>query len=227
MATRFNEGWWLGETSSYWGGGGRPTCERRIITLDRPAEASESAMHRAEHIGLGPQWYAQAAFCLLCGSPLEVRDLFGLPRPACTKCDFILFRSPAPASAAVVVEGRQLLLVKRAIEPYRGAWGFPAGFQEYGETPAEAAVRETREETGLEIQVLRVLDLVYTLDDPRKRANLAVYLARPVAGDLCPADDARDARFFDLDDLPEPIAFDNNRVILRQLREQFPDGEIV
>jgi 8-oxo-dGTP diphosphatase len=184
-------------------------------------------MDQVEHTSLGSQWYARAAFCLLCGSPLEVRDLFGLPRPACTRCDFILFRSPAPASAAVVVDGRHLLLVERAIEPYRGAWGFPAGFQEYGETPAEAAVRETREETGLEIHVLRVLDLVYTKDDPRKRANLAVYLARAVAGELCPADDARDARFFDLDDLPEPIAFENNRAILSRLRQQFPHGDIV
>ena len=183
-------------------------------------------MDEAERTSLGSPWYQRAAFCLLCGAPLEVRNLFGLKRPACTKCDFVLFRAPAPASAAVVFEGRQLLLVQRAIEPYRGCWGFPAGFQEYGETPAEAAVRETREETGLEIKVLRMLDLFYTLDDPRKRANLAVYLARRVAGDLQPADDARDARFFDLDALPEQIAFHNNRAIIKQLKEQFPNGDI-
>ena len=72
-----------------------------------------------------------------------------------------------------------------------------------------------------------VLDVLYTLDDPRKRANLAVYLARPVAGDLRPDDDAVDARFFDLDDLPEQIAFQNNRAILTRLKEQFPGGNIL
>ncbi len=197
---------------------------RGIIT---PGTQGESLMNEAQRTSLGSHWYERAAFCLLCGSPLEVRDLFGLPRQACTNCDFILFRCPAPASAAVVVRGREILLVQRGIEPYRDFWGFPAGYQEYGESPQEAAVRETREETGLEISVVGVLDVLYTLDDPRKRANLAVYLARPVAGDLRPDDDAVDARFFDLDNLPEQIAFHNNRAILTRLREQFPGGNIL
>ncbi len=108
-----------------------------------------------------------------------------------------------------------------------GDVGFPKGHAEPGEDEITTAVRETREETGLEISVVGVLDVLYTLDDPRKRANLAVYLARPVAGDLRPDDDAADARFFDLDDLPEQIAFQNNRAILTRLREQFPGGDIL
>ena len=56
--------------------------------------------------------------------------------------------------------------------------------------------------------------------------NVVVYLARPVAGTLAAADDARDARFFSLDDLPDEIAFENGRALLARLRAEFPDRDI-
>lgn len=182
--------------------------------------------NNAEHLSLGSPWHERAAFCLMCGTALARRRVFGADRLACPACDFVLFRTPAAGAAAVVVRGRELLLVRRGIEPYRGDWGFPAGYQEYGESPEEAAVRETEEETGLRIRICRVLAVCYTRDDPRKRANLIIYLAQPVAGVLRAADDATDARFFSLDDLPERIAFENNRKILAQLRAEFPGGDI-
>lgn len=116
--------------------------------------------------------------------------------------------------------------MQRGIEPYLGFWGFPAGFQDYWETAEEAVIREVSEETGLTIRIERLLDVCYTRDDPRKRSNVAVYLARAVAGALCAADDASDAAFFSLDELPETIAFENNQIILRRLQRQFPTGDI-
>ena len=171
-------------------------------------------------------WEDRAAFCIVCGAGLQEREVFGALRKTCTVCDYIQFRSPACAAAAVVVRGREILLVRRGIEPYRGLWGFPAGFQDYWETPREAAVREVLEETGMEIEVERLLDVRYTRDDPRKRANVVVYLARAVAGTLRASDDADDAAFFSLDRLPEGIAFENNQAILRQLMQDFPTGDI-
>ena len=171
-------------------------------------------------------WEDRAAFCIVCAAPLEVREVFGSERKACTACDYVQFRSPASAAATVVARGREVLLVQRGIRPFRGHWGFPAGFQDYWETAEEAALRETREETGLEVELLRLLDVWYTRDDPRKRVNVVVYLARPVAGTLAAADDARDARFFSLDDLPDEIAFENGRALLARLRAEFPDRDI-
>ena len=171
-------------------------------------------------------WEDRAAFCIVCGAELEEREVFGAARKTCTACDYIQFRSPACAAAVVVVRGREILLVRRGIEPYRGLWGFPAGFQDYWETAQEAAVREVHEETGLEIAIERLLDVCYTRDDPRKRANVVVYLARPVAGTLCASDDAADAAFFSLDSLPEKMAFENNQAILRRLARDFPTGDI-
>ena len=173
-----------------------------------------------------PNWDDRAAFCTVCGAPLEVREVFGARRKTCTACDYIQFRSPACAAAAVVARGREIVLVRRAIEPYQGQWGLPAGFQDYWETPEEAAIREVREETGLEVHISRLLDVWYNRDDPRKRANVAVYLARPVAGALRASDDASDAGFFSLERLPEKIAFENNQTILRRLLREFPTGDI-
>ena len=171
-------------------------------------------------------WEDHARFCLLCGEPLVERDLFGAKRKACSACDYVFFRPPSAAAAAVVAVGRELVLVRRGIEPYLGSWGLPAGLQEYGEIPQDAARRETREETGLEVEIERLLEVHYATDDPRKRVNVVVYLARPVAGTLQAADDATDARFFPLDALPPEIAFDSNRVVLASLRRQFPHGDI-
>ena len=119
-----------------------------------------------------PNWEDRAAFCIVCGAPLAEREVFGAPRKACTACDYVQFRSPACAAAVVVARGRQVLLVQRGIKPYEGHWGFPAGFQDYWEGPEDAAVREVREETGLDVRLLRLLDIRYTRDDPRKRVNV-------------------------------------------------------
>lgn len=109
--------------------------------------------------------------------------------------------------------------MKRKIEPYRGHWTLPAGYQEYDETPEEAAVRESREECGLEVQIITLLDVLYTRDDARKRANLNVYLCKPVGGLLRAGDDAEETAFFSIDALPAEIGFHNNQKILKDLRD--------
>ncbi|MEE2887134.1 MAG: NUDIX domain-containing protein [Planctomycetota bacterium] len=169
----------------------------------------------------------RAAFCLVCGTSLEAREIFGRRRRACPACNFIVFESTACAAGAVVVRGREVLLVRRAIDPGKGRWGFPAGFQDYGESLTETAVREVREETGLGVDPVRLLDVVLSRDNPRKLVNLVVYLARVVAGELVAADDALEARFFPVDDLPEDLAFENNRQILDRLVRETPTGDFL
>lgn len=173
-----------------------------------------------EPMSLGDEWLRRSAHCLWCGGRLALRFVHGAERLACSACAFVLYRSPAAAVATAVLRGREVLLVQRAIEPYRGLWGFPAGYQEYDESPEQAAVRETREEAGVEVELRGVLDVCWTTDDPRKRANLVVYRAVPVAGEPQAADDASAARYFSLDDLPEGIAFTNNRRLLERLRRE-------
>jgi len=84
-----------------------------------------------------------------------------------------------------------------------------------------AAIREVLEETGIRVEVIRLLALLHIPDDPRKPANAAVFLCkiRPdqEGANLSAGDDASDARWFSLDDLPPNLGFPNNRQILDSL----------
>ncbi|MDF1797881.1 MAG: NUDIX domain-containing protein [Planctomycetota bacterium] len=165
-------------------------------------------------------WQVQASFCPLCGAPLAERTLRGRARKACTACRFVLFHGPAGAAAAVVLnDDREVLLVRRAIQPFQDRWALPAGYQEIDEAPAETAIRETREETGLAVTPVGLLDVLHVPDDPRKPANVAVFLCRPDDPTAIPrgADDALEARYFPLDGLPADLGFPNNRRILEAL----------
>jgi 8-oxo-dGTP diphosphatase len=116
---------------------------------------------------------------------------------------------PIPSVGAIVCHGDRVLLVLRAQEPSRGKWSVPGGVVELGETVGEAARREVLEECGLEIEVgeaIAVRDAIIRDQDGRIRFHyvLVDMVARCVGGELSPASDAADARWFsraELDDL--------------------------
>ena len=114
----------------------------------------------------------------------------------CGKCGHVAYRNPVPAAGVVVVEEGKVLMVERKLEPRAGQWTFPAGFVEYDEHVEACAVRETREETGLEVDITRLFGAYMAMDDPRVQVVLLLYLAKRVGGELRPGDDASDARFF-------------------------------
>ena len=161
--------------------------------------------------------------CPLCGSRLVPERIEGRERARCPSCRFVDYQSPAGAAAGVVLDGAgRVLLIRRALEPHRGDWALPAGYQEADETPQRAAEREVREESGLEVEAGALLDLCYVAGSERRPANLAVYLCRWVGGELEPGDDALEARWFPLHALPANVGFDNTRRILERLRAQAP-----
>lgn len=142
----------------------------------------------------------------------------------CAQCPFVLYQNPASAAAGVVLDAdRRVLLVQRAIPPFRGSWALPAGYQELDEDAPSAAVREIREEAGIAVTVVRLLDLLFIPDDARKPVNLAVYLCRPLARELAPGSDVIAADWFDLERLPDDLAFDNGPRILHPLRARDVD----
>jgi ADP-ribose pyrophosphatase YjhB (NUDIX family) len=156
-------------------------------------------------------------FCSECGARLVARDVDGRPRQHCESCDRIVYENPVPAAAVAVRRGRAVLLCRRAIEPFRGSWTLPAGYQEIDETIETTAVREVREETGLVVRLTGLLDVLTTTDDPRKPAILVVYEAEEVEGELLPGSDANEVAFHPLDALPQPVGFSNHRRILERL----------
>ncbi len=145
-------------------------------------------------------------FCPRCGAQAAREERFGLVRPVCPQCGWIYFQDPKVAAAVLIEQGSRVLLVRRINEPFRGMWTLPAGFVNGGEDPAKAAERECREETGLNVKVMRVLDIVPGREHERGADFIIVYLAEVIGGELYAADDADAVEWFERDNLP-PLAF--------------------
>lgn len=116
--------------------------------------------------------------------------------------------TPVPAVGAVVFRGSDVLLVKRGSEPNRGRWSVPGGALEAGETVEAAAVREVREETGLEVRAIRVADVRDLIErdaDGRVRWHYVLIdvLCDYVRGEPRPSSDAENARFVPLRELSD------------------------
>ncbi len=165
-------------------------------------------------------------FCPLCGSTLEDRVPANEDRTrrVCTSCSYIHYENPAAAAGVIVIEDGGVLLVKRKYEPKAGLWTLPAGFVESGEEVGACAVREAKEETNLDVEITRIFNVYSAFDDPRAAVVLILYLCRSTGGELRCGDDASDARYFDLDALPEDIAFRAHRNALDDIRKQHAAG---
>jgi len=128
------------------------------------------------------------------------------PRPAVT-VDCLVYRQES--------NSREILLIKRKDEPYKGKWALPGGFLEMNETLHDAAVRELREETGLSIPVLEQFHTFDAVDrDPRHRTISTVFIGQPGkgSGTVKASSDASEAKWFSLINLPG-LAFDHSEII--------------
>ena len=131
--------------------------------------------------------------------------------PALTVDGVVLLRSPA----SVPHDSVSVLLIRRGTDPFRGCWALPGGFVEYGEDLPTAVQREIAEETGLGNLLFRQFRTYGAPGrDPRGHTVSVVYVAR-VTGDPPPVqggDDAAQAAWFHVDDLPE-LAFDHAQIL--------------
>jgi len=120
-------------------------------------------------------------------------------------------RTPFPAVDILIETPAGLVLIKRANPPY--GWAIPGGFVDEGETVEEAAVREAREETALDVELIELFG-VYSdpRRDPRRHTISAVFIAR-AAGTPVAGDDAAEARAFPPADPPPPLCFDHGRIL--------------
>jgi 8-oxo-dGTP diphosphatase len=161
-------------------------------------------------------------FCPLCGSDLKEVEIDDRRRMTCPdqNCGFVFYQNPTPAAGAIIVEDDRILFVKRAHPPRIGWWCFPAGFMEWDEHPTRTAVREVREETGLEVELTSFFEVYSGNDDPRSNSILLLYLAKVTGGELRAADDALEVKFFGFDALPEKIAFESHIQALKDYSER-------
>jgi ADP-ribose pyrophosphatase YjhB (NUDIX family) len=108
---------------------------------------------------------------------------------------------PVAGAGAIVFRGGDVLLVRRTKPPLDGQWSLPGGRIEFGETAEAAALRELREETGVEADVVALAG-VFDFIGEGQHLLLVDYAMRWRAGEPCAGDDAADARFFAPADLP-------------------------
>ena len=158
-------------------------------------------------------------FCPLCGQQLEWRVLkVSEPRRlVCTNaaCGFVFYLDPKIAVGTVIrMPDDRIVLVRRAIEPGYGKWVFPGGYVDRGEEITLAAIREAREESGLDVTIERLIN-VYSYAG--RTPIIVVYSARYVSGSLAVDDEGLEARAFEPGDIPwDDLAFRSTHDALRE-----------
>jgi 8-oxo-dGTP diphosphatase len=130
--------------------------------------------------------------------------------------------APVPAVGVVCLRGREVLLIRRGKPPRLGEWSIPGGRIEYGERAADAALRELKEETGVEAELTGLLDVVDGLfpGDPPRHYVLIDYAARWLAGEPAPGDDAAEAAFYPLEAIDGLVSWPETRRIIRLAAER-------
>jgi 8-oxo-dGTP diphosphatase len=161
-------------------------------------------------------------FCPSCGSPIATRFVEGRDRWVCDTCTSIHYRNPVPSTTCLIPTDAGIILIKRRYDPGMGGWAFPGGFMDAEETVSEAAVREIKEETNLDV-VLDGLLGVYSYVDPHKSGLVVIFQATVVGGAACAGDDAMEVAAFPLEGLP-PLVFESHRRALDLYRQMTASG---
>jgi 8-oxo-dGTP diphosphatase len=163
-------------------------------------------------------------FCPACGGPLSGRRLKPTEpeRPVCTACGHVVYLDPKVAVGTIIrAADDQLVLVRRAIEPGYGLWVFPGGYVDRGEEITAAAIREAREESGLDVRIDGLLN-IYSYGG--RSPIIIVYRATALGGELCADDECLEAALFTADEIPwDSLAF---RSTTDALREYFKTAQL-
>lgn len=131
----------------------------------------------------------------------------------CPKCGerIYIYKNPVPTVDIIIEYDEGIVLIKRKNYPY--GWAIPGGFVDYGESLEEAAIREAKEETNLDVKLLYQFHTYSTPNrDPRQHTISTVFIAKG-KGFLKGKDDAIYAKVFTIDTLPEDIAFDHRDIL--------------
>ena len=162
-------------------------------------------------------------FCPACAGTLELRLLKqGDPqRHVCTACGHVVYQDPKVAVGTIITtDDSRIVLVRRAIEPGYGKWVFPGGYVDRGEAVTDAAIREAKEEAGLDIRLDRLLNIYSYSGRP---LVIIVYAATVLGGELCTDEECLEARLFTPDEIPwDDLAFQSTTEGLRDYLTRWP-----
>jgi 8-oxo-dGTP diphosphatase len=128
--------------------------------------------------------------------------------------------TPVPAVGVVCLKGDQVLLIRRGKPPRMGEWSLPGGRIEPGERAVDAALRELREETGVEARIVGLIDVVDGIFPEAGRHYVLIdYVAEWTGGEVIAGDDAADAAFMPADAAMAAVAWSETRRVIRRALE--------
>ena len=142
----------------------------------------------------------------------------GLPRPTCRSCGFVHFRNPAVGVAVVLLDDAgRVLLGRRSAGGNVGEWCIPCGYVEWGEDIRDAARREFREETGIDVEIGDLCAVHSNFHNPGSLTVGVWFFATAVGGQAHASDDLDQLGWFSPAEPPEPLAFPTDRRVLADL----------
>jgi len=154
--------------------------------------------------------------CPYCATLLILEEQGNKLRPVCPACGFIHYKNPASAVVILILDGDRVLLGKRKGTIGAGKWGTPSGYIEYEEDFLTTAVREVKEETGLDIEVLSIINVESAFISPEVHVFSVYLLANVIGGELVAGDDLEAVDWFPLSGpLPE-MAFQPDVDLIKQ-----------
>lgn len=142
----------------------------------------------------------------------------------CRKCGFIFYNNPKPAVAGMIFNKQnELLLAKRAIDPFMGMWDLPGGFVSANENPSDSIIREIKEELNLNVKIINIEDTFIEeyknkgRNDENYAVALIVYILKVHSfKNIKTDDDVSDYKFFSIHKIPKNIAFPEKKIFLKK-----------
>ncbi len=163
---------------------------------------------------------SQFKYCPACATPLLEKTVSHVSRPSCPACGFILFLEPKLVTVVVVQHGGKILLGRRNMEPARGKWTFFGGYVDRGEKVEDAAIREVKEETNLDVRLDALLGLYSERGNPHILVAYAASIINDDISEMAPQpEEISELALFALDEIPD-LAFAFDIQILEDWKKQ-------
>lgn len=162
-------------------------------------------------------------YCPKCGGGLEYRSYGDRERLTCTVCGYIFYENPVVGVAVIVLNEDGQILLGRRNGSYRGLWCIPCGYVEYDEDVLDAAAREFKEETNLDVKINEVFTVQSNFHNPETHTVGIWFLGEVESGELKAQADLDEVGYFDLDSPPE-LAFPTDSLVIESLRGKADAG---
>lgn len=159
------------------------------------------------------------SYCIFCGRPLDIDTFEGKDRQVCKDCNEVYYENPLPVASVILANrDREVLLVKREREPFKDMWCCPIGFAEVGESIEAAALRELKEETGIDGGIVQLIDVSSHKNPLYGDLLIVSFEAEKLGGQEKAGDDASEYGYFPVMNLPR-LAFDSQEKAMQRFIE--------